>query len=324
MKAIVQTCYGTPDGFEVRDIEKPKLTKGDAVLVRVHAAALHAGDVFMMRGVPYFTRFVVGLPKPRDYIPGYDVSGRVEAVGREVTQFRPGDAVYGSVSRACAAYAVASQSALAPRPSGITHEQAAAVPTSATAALRGIRDVGRVGPQHKVLINGASGGVGTYAVQIAKALEAEVTGVCSTGNVELVRSIGADHVIDYTKDDFTQGRERYDLFLDTVANHSLSDCRRALTPTGVHLPNSGNAGMTYVLKAMLASIFIRRQGSTHLATPNQADLAALSELIGAGKLTPVVDRIRPLTDFVEAMRYLDQGHARGKVVLTIWDESHRG
>lgn len=314
MKAIIQTAYGSPDGFRLREIAPPQV-RDDGVLVRVQAAALHAGDVFMMRGVPYFTRLIVGLPKPRGYVPGYDVAGRVEAVGRAVTRFLPGDSVFGAVGRACAEVVAAPQASLERKPANLTWEQAAAVPTSGVAALHGIRDAGKVQRGQKVLINGASGGVGTFAVQIAKAYGAEVTGVCSTRNVDLVRSLGADRVIDYTKEDFTRGPDRYDLILDNVANHPLHACRRVLTPRGIHVPNSGHRGMPYILKAMAASTFIRRQGRTYVATPKPGDLTELTELIEAGKLTPVIDRVLPLAEFSRAIRHVSEGHACGKVVL---------
>ena len=316
MKAIVQTGYGSPDVFGIRDIGKP-VVKDDNVLVRVHAAALHAGDVFMMRGVPYFTRMVVGFPKPRDYVPGYDVAGVVEETGKSVTRLRLGDEVYGSFAHTCAEYVSASQCKLEHKPTNLTLEQAAAVPTSAIAALHGIRDAGKVKPGQTVLINGASGGVGTFAVQIAKAYGAEVTGVCSTRNVELVRSIGADHVIDYTQEDFTKGNRRYDLILDNVANHPLHACRRVLTPTGKHIPNSGHRGMPYILKAMLVSMFVRQQGRGYVATPKPGDLIELTELIEAEKVTSVIDKVFPLAAFSEAMKHLNEGHVRGKVVITM-------
>ena len=314
MKAIVQTGYGSADGFEVKDIAKPQV-KADEVLVRVHATALHAGDVFMMRGVPYFTRLVVGFPKPKGYVPGYDVAGVVEETGKSVTRFKPGDEVYGSIPRTCAEFACASEDKLERKPANLSLEQAAAVPTSAIAALRGIRDAGKVKPGQKVLINGASGGVGTFAVQIAKAYGAEVTGVCSTRNVDMVRSIGADHVIDYTQEDFTQGAERYNLILDNVANHPLAACRRVLTPKGKHIPNSGHSGMPYILKALVVSMFVRQQAGTYMATPKLGDLAELKQLIEAGKIMPVIDKTYSLCEFTDAMRYLDEGHARGKVVI---------
>ena len=317
MRAVLQTGYGSPDAFEIREVERPAIRRADGVLVRVHAAALHAGDVFMTRGVPYFTRFVVGFPKPKNYIPGYDAAGRVEAVGKGVNRLRPGDEVYGSFAHTCAEFVCVNEDKLAQKPADLTLEQAAAVPTSAVAALRGIRDAAGVKPGQKVLINGASGGVGTFAVQIAKAYGAEVTGVCSARNVDLVRSIGADHVIDHTREDFTTGGPRYDVILDNVANHSLAACRRALTPTGKHVPNSGHSGMPYVLKALVVSMFVRQQASTYVATPKPGDLAELSNLIEEDKLRPVIDEVYPLERFSEAMRHLDGGHARGKIVIAV-------
>jgi len=316
LKAIVQNEYGSPDVFELKEIDKPAVGDND-VLVRVHAAALHAGDYFAMRGVPYGVRMSVGWPKPKNYVPGYDVAGYIEAVGKNVEQFQPGDEVFGTCKGTCAEYVCAGENNFLQKPSNLTLEQAAAVPTSALAALRGLRDTGKVQPEQKVLINGASGGVGTFAVQIAKAFGAEVTGVCSTRNVELVRSIGADHVIDYTQEDFTQSGQRYDLILDQVANHSLSECRRALTPQGTHIPNSGHAGMGYIVKALVTSLFVRQQGRPYIAIPNNEDLVVLKELIEAGKITPVIDRTYPLSETPEAFRYLNEGHARGKVVISV-------
>ena len=322
MKAIVQDKYGSPDALELRDIHEPAI-KGDEVLVRVRAAAVHPGDLFFMEGVPYVFRIGYGLRGPRRKIPGFDVAGVVEAVGTKVKELRPGDEIFGNGNGTCAEYAAASEDALAPKPAGFTFEQAAAVPTSAVAALRGIRDAGKVRPGQKVLINGAAGGVGTYAVQIAKELGAEVTGVCSTKNVDLVRSIGADHVIDYTQEDFTQGGPRYDLILDNVANHSLSDLRRALTPEGILLPNSGSGGGRWfgplgrIALASVLSPFVGRQGRPFVATVKTKDLVDLTKLIKAGMLTPVIDRTYPLSETPEAMRYVAQGHARGKVVITM-------
>jgi NADPH:quinone reductase-like Zn-dependent oxidoreductase len=317
MKAIVQNGYGSPDVLELKEIEEP-VVKDDSVRMRVHAAALHAGDYFTMRGVPIPVRMMIGLRKPRvNYVPGFDVAGRVEAVGRNVTRFQPGDEVFGSCNGACAEAACAGEELLVPKPANLTFEQAAAVPTSALAALHGLRNAGKVQPGQKVLINGASGGVGTFAVQIAKVLGAEVTGVCSTGNVEMVRSIGADHVIDYTREDFTRDGPRFDLILDNVGNRSFADCRRALTPQGVLIPNTGHAGMGYVLAAMVRSVFVRQQGRLFVSMPNPADLVLLSELVESGKVRPVIDRTYPLSDTPEAFRYLERGHARGKVVITV-------
>lgn len=322
MKAIVQDTYGSPDVLRLRDVEAPRI-KDDEMLVRVRAAAVHPGDLFFMEGVPYVFRIGFGLRGPRRKIPGFDVAGVVETVGARVKDLRPGDEVFGNGKGTCAEYTAASEDALAPKPSGLTFEQAAAVPTSAVAALRGIRDAGNVQPGQEVLINGASGGVGTYAVQIAKALGAHVTGVCSTRNLDLVRSIGADHVIDYTEEDFTRGGPRYDLILDNVANHSLSDLRHALTPEGIVLPNSGSGGGRWfgplgrVALASVLSPFVRKQGRPFVATVKSKDLVDLTELIEAGKLTPVIDGTYPLSETPEAMRYVAQGHARGKVVITV-------
>ncbi len=313
MKAIVQNAYGSPDVLELEEIDKP-VVKDDDVLVRVHAAALHAGDYFAMRGKPYMIRMSVGWPKPKNFVPGWDVAGTIEAVGKNVEQFQPGDEVFGAINGSCAEYACAGEDKFVLKPANLTFEQAAAAPTAALAALPGLQ---KVQPGQKVLINGASGGVGTFAVQIAKALGAEVTGVCSTRNVDMVRSIGADHVIDYTQEDFTQGGQRYDLILDNVANHSLSDCRRALTPQGTLLPNSGHGGLGPVVKALVVSLFVRRQGRPIVAVPKNEHLVALKELIEAGKVTPVVDRTYRLSDTPEAFQYVEEGHSRGKVVITM-------
>lgn len=317
MKAIIQTAYGSPDVFELRQIDRPILKKDNDVLVRVQAASIHAGDVFTMRGSPFLVRLFAGWPGPKNYIPGFDLAGIVEAVGNAVTRFKPGDAVFGSGQGTCAEVVCVKEKNLIAKPGDLSFDQAAAVPTSALTALIGLRDAGKVKPGQKVLINGASGGVGTFAIQFAKALGAKATGVCSTKNLELVRSIGADHVIDYSRDNFTRGEPRYDLILDQVANHSLADCRRVLTPNGRYIPNSGNSGLGYVLKAFAASLFIRRQGVPFVANMNQNGLADLKELIEAGKIIPVIDRTYPLSETAEAFRYLDKGHASGKVVITI-------
>ena len=317
MKAVVQTGYGTADVMELREVEKP--TPGDGeVLVRIRATSLAAGEYFGMRGKPFPIRMYIGFPKPKkDFVVGLDCAGVVESVGNDVTRFQPGDEVYGECRGSCAEYAVARESRLAHKPHNLTFEQAAAVPTSACTALQGLRDHGKVRPGQKVLINGASGGVGPFAVQIAKALGAEVTGVCSTRNVEMVRSIGADHVIDYTHEDFTQGGPRYDVIMDNVGSHSLSATRRALTPTGVHIPSSGHAGMGWIIAAALTAVFVRQQGSPFVASTTGKDLVALGELIEAGKVTPVIDRTYPLSETAEAFQYLDEGHARGKVVIAV-------
>lgn len=317
MNAVIQTGYGSADVMEHREIAKPTPGKGE-VLVRVLAASLAAGDYFVMRGSPFPARLVVGFPKPRkDFVVGLDCSGVVESVGKDVTHFQPGDEVYGECRGSCAEYAVARESSIAYKPHNLTFEQAAAIPTSACAALQGLRDHGKVRPRQKVLINGASGGVGPFAVQIAKAFGAEVTAVCSTSNVEAARSIGADHVIDYTQENFTRGGPRYDLIMDNVGSHSLSDTRRALEPQGVHIPISGHAGMGWIIAAALTAVFVRQQSSPFVESTTGKDLIALNEFIEAGTITPIIDRTYPLGDAAAAFRYLDEGHARGKVVITV-------
>ena len=295
------------------------MVKENEILVRVHAAALHAGDVFSMRGSPWLVRLSVGIPKPKDYILGWDMAGIVQEVGKKVTQFQPGDEVFATCGSTLAEYVCVAEDNLALKPINLSFEQAAAVPTSAITALQGLRNAGKLQAGQKVLINGASGGVGTFAVQIARALGAEVTGVCSTRNVEMVKSIGAGHVIDYTKEDFTKSGQSYDLILDNVANHSFSDLRRALTPRGMIIPNSGHGGMGYVIKAFVLSPFMRQQGSPFVSKPNQKDLVFLKELIESGRIAPVIDRTYPLNDTPEAFRYLEESHARGKVVVTVVD-----
>jgi NADPH:quinone reductase-like Zn-dependent oxidoreductase len=319
MKAITQSDYGSPDVLKLKEVDRPVVKETD-VLVRVMAAAINAGDIFSMRGSPWLARLSVGFPKPKDYILGWDVAGRVEAVGKQVTRFQPGDEVFAACSGAFAEYASVGENNLAPKPANLTFEQAAAVPTAGLTALQALRDAGKVQPGQKVLINGASGGVGTFAVQIAKALGAEVTGVCSTRNVDMVRSLGADHVIDYTTQDFAKGEQRYDLILDNVASRSFADLRRALTPQGMIIPNSGYGGMSYVFKAYLVAPFMRQQGNMFVAKPNAEDLIVLKELIEAGKITPIIDRTYALSDVPAALRYLEEEHARGKVTVTIGDE----
>ena len=315
MKAIVQDRYGGPEALELAEIDRPPLGDRDA-LIRMHAASIHFGDQMIMRGKPKLFRPIYGFGKPRSRVPGLDIAGTVEAVGTGVTRFGPGEEVFGTCTGALAEYVGTPEDKLDRKPSNLTFEQAAAVPTSGLAALHGIRDAGKVQPGRKVLINGASGGVGTFAVQIAKALGAEVTGVCSTGNVELVRALGADQVIDYTQEDFTQGGPRYDLILDNAGNHSLSALRRALAPTGRLIPNSGSAGLGTFITAFVSSPFLRQQGRPYLSVPKLKDLTFLKELIEAGKVTPAIDRTYPLSDAADAFRYLENGHARGKVVIT--------
>ncbi len=316
MKAIVQNEYGSPDVFKLQEIDEP-VVKDDDVLVRVHAAGLNASDYFTMRGSPWAIRLTLGLRRPKNHIPGWDVAGHVEAVGQKVTRFQPGDEVFAAIDGACAEYACAGEDKFALKPTNLTLEQAAAVPTAALTALQALRDMAKVQPGQKVLINGASGGVGTFAVQIAKALGADVTGVCSARNVDMVRSIGADYVIDYTQEDFTQNGQQYDLILDNVGNHSFAAYRRVLTPQGIIQPNTGHAGMGYVIKAAVLSQFMQQQGRLFVANPTHEDLVVLKEFIESGQVTPVIDRMYPLNETPEALRYLDKGHARGKVVITV-------
>jgi NADPH:quinone reductase-like Zn-dependent oxidoreductase len=319
MKAIVQDGYGSEAVLRLQDIDRPIAGDGE-VLVRVHAASIHLGDRLVMAGRPILVRMATGLRRPKQPIPGTDIAGTVEAVGSGVTRFKVGDEVFGWTSGAFAEFATTPEDHLATKPARLTLEQAAAVGVSATAALQLLRDEGKVKGGQKVLINGASGGIGTFAVQIAKAFGAEVTGVTSARNAELVRSIGADHVIDYTKDDFTKGTERYDFILDNVANHSLGDMRRVLSPTGMLLPNGGGhtgGGMGRLLHATITSMFIRGQGRPSVKFENAADLAALVELVEAGKITPVIDRTYPITDTAMAIRHVGTGRARGTVVITI-------
>ncbi len=322
MKAIVQSKYGSPENvLELRDIDAP-VVRDDEVLVRVHAAGLHAGDCFTVRGAPFPVRLATGLLKPRNGVPGYDLAGRVEAVGNNVTRFQPGDEVFGACTGTCAEYACAGEDELAHKPVNLTLEEAAAIPTSALAALHALRDVGNVRPGQKVLINGASGGVGSFAVQIAKSFGAEVTGVCSTRNLEMVRSIGADHVIDYSQEDFTQGTQRYELVFDNVENRSLSDCRRALTPDGTLILNSGSGAhgvglLVRLMKPLLLSPFVRQNLRRYLSTPNHEDLVALKDLVESGKLKPVIEKTYPLTDTAAALAHIGGGHTKGKIVIIV-------
>jgi NADPH:quinone reductase-like Zn-dependent oxidoreductase len=321
MQAIVQDNYGSPDALDLQEIDKPDI--GDSeVLIRVQAAGVNPADWAIMSGLPYIARPIYGLRKPKERVRGTDVAGTVEAVGASVTRFKPGDEVFGSGLGSFAAYAAASEDELALKPANLTFEQAAAIPMAGMVALQALRK-SNVGAGHKVLINGASGGIGTFAVQIAKSLGAHVTGVCSTRNVELVRSLGADEVIDYTQNDFTQGGRQYDFILDNVSNHSLSSLRRALTPSGTLVPNGGRfdkrwmaSGGRIVIGTVLFRFSSQRLGN-FLVSPNQEDLTFLKELIEAGKVTPVIDRTYPLNETSQAMAHVGQGHARGKTAITM-------
>jgi NADPH:quinone reductase-like Zn-dependent oxidoreductase len=320
MKAIVQDTYGSPDVLEIREIDKPPVGEGE-VLIRVHAASVNPADWHFMRGSPYVIRLTgSGLRRPKNPVPGSDVAGVVEAVGKNVTRLRPGDEVFGWCRGAYAEYACAAEDHFVPKPANLTFEQAAAVPIAATTALQGLRDTGKLQRGQTVLVIGASGGVGTFAVQIAKALGAEVTGVCSTRNVEMVRSIGADHVIDYTREDFTRGEQRYDLIFQLAGTSSPSECRRALTLKGTLVLSSGEgrlSGMGRILTAMVSSPFVSQRLVMWVASLNNADLVMLAGLIEAGKITPVIDRTYTLGETPGALRYLEEGHTRGKVVISV-------
>ena len=332
MKAAVYSRYGPPDVLQIKDVEKP-VPKDNEVLIRVRAASVNPLDEGLLKGGG---RLVTGLLKPKATRLGVDVAGR------DVTQFRPGDDVFGAcisdpqasalrvwVPRgAFAQYVCAHQSALVMKPDNVTFEQAASAPVSAFTALQGLRDKGMIQPGQKVLINGAAGGVGTFAVQIAKSFGAEVTGVCSTRNVEMVRSIGANHVIDYTREDFTKGGQRYDLILDCIGNHSLSACRRVLNPRGicVMVGERSGRGMIGILARLIAALvlswFVTQKMVTFLARPIKEDLTVMRELMAAGKVTPVIDRCYSLSEVREAIRYLGEGHARGKVVIVL-ESNHK-
>jgi NADPH:quinone reductase-like Zn-dependent oxidoreductase len=322
MKAMVQDRYGSAEVLQLRDIDKPEIGDHD-VLVRVRAAGVNPADWAVMSGLPYVARPVYGLRKPKNPVRGTDVAGQVEAVGPSVTRFRPGDEVFGWCIGAYAEYASVSEDALAPKPPNLTFEQAASVPMAGLVALQALRDQGNVQAGQSVLINGASGGIGTFAVQIAESLGADVTGVCSTGNVDLVRSIGADHVIDYTQKDFTQSAQRYDFILDNVANHPLSDLRGALTPTGTLVPNGGGfdnrwfASGGRVIRAHALNRFVSHKLRPFLVSFNLEDLVVLKKLIEAGKLTPVIDRTYQLTETPQAIAHVGKGHASGKVAITV-------
>ncbi|HEU4425626.1 MAG TPA: NAD(P)-dependent alcohol dehydrogenase [Pilimelia sp.] len=328
MKAIVQNRYGSTDVLQVRQVDAPAAADHE-VLVRVHAAAVNARDWHVMRGDPYVARLmapaVFGFGAPKVRIRGTDFAGRVAAVGPAVKRLRPGDDVFGEFDGAFAEYVCVPEEAVEPKPANLTFEQAAAIPLAGNTALMGLRDLGRVRPGQRVLINGASGGVGTFAVQIAKAYGAHVTGVCSTRNIDLVRSVGADHVIDYTREDFTGDGRRYDIVFDLVGNRSLAEFRRALTPTGTLILSGGgvsNGGsligpVGLIVKGQLLSRFVRHRVLALTATPSKENLATLRELAEFGKITPIIDRVYPLSQTPEAIRYVEVEHARAKVVIIV-------
>ena len=326
MKAIVRDNYGPSDVLELEDLGKPEPGDGE-VLVRVHATSVNPADWHILRGDPYVSRLQLGLREPKDRVLGCDVAGRVETVGKNVTILRPGDEVFGSPFMhgfgAFAEHLRISEDLLAPKPANLSFEEAAAVPLAASTALQGLRDHGHIESGHRVLIVGASGGVGTFAVQIAKSFDAEVTGVCSTRNVEMVRSLGADHVIDYTQEDFTQSGRNYDLIFQLAGTRSPSECRRALSPEGTLVLSSGESDGRWIgpvgriIRAALLSPFVKQKLTSFTVKPNKEDLLFLKQLIESGKLTPLIDRTYPLSEVPEAIRYLEEGHARGKVVISM-------
>lgn len=328
MMAILYHEYGPPEVLRFEQSEKPML-EDPHVLIKVRAAAVNPLDWHYMRGTPYIVRMGEGLRRPGDPRLGTDVAGEVVAIGKGVTRFKPGDEVYGAAGGAFAEYARASEKNLALKPANVTFEQAAAVPIAALTALQALRDKGHLQAGQKVLINGASGGVGTFAVQIAKSFGADVTGVCSTRNVDMVRSIGADHVIDYTKGNFTEGSQKYDLILDNVGNHSLSAFRRVMTPKAIYVgiggggPDGGRwiGPLATPIKSFLYSPFVSQQFGSLLAAINSDDLTLLKEMMEKKQVTPVIDRTYPLNEVPEAIRYLEEGHARGKVVVTVAHDS---
>ena len=318
MKAVVCRNYGPPDALKYEEIEKP--TPGDdEVLLKVRAAAVNPVDR-LFRG-PYLLRLMTGLRKPKDPRLGADVAGQIEAIGKNITHFKPGDEVFGACRGALAEYACASESKVVLKPPNVSFEQAASVPVAGLTALQGLRDHGKIRPGQKVLINGATGGVGTFAVQIAKWFGASVTGVCSTTKVEMVRSIGADRVIDYSREDFTKGAEQYDLIFDLAANHSLLACRRVLGSNGIYVlvggPKNVWTFMSRALKGLVLSRLVSQNFITFIARVRSEDLSILGELIATSKVTPIIDRRYSLTEVPAAFRHLEEGHARGKIVISV-------
>ncbi len=328
MKAIVYCDYGSPDVLKLADLAKP-VPNDDQLLVKVRAASANPYDWHFIRGTPYLMRLGVGLRKPKSIRVGVDFAGTVEAVGKNVSEFKPGDEVYGGKGGAFAEYLCVNEKSVVRKPDNLTFAQAGTVHIAGSTALQALRNEGKIQPGQKVLINGASGGVGTFAVQIGKALGAHVTGVCSTRNIELVRSLGADEVIDYTKEDFARNGQKYDLILDNVPNHSLAECRRVLKPAGRYVmiggggPEDGRwiGPFARVIKIMLVSPFVSQKMGMMMSDPSRDDKMYLRDLMAAGKVTPVIDRSYKLADVPEAIRYLEKGRARGKVVINLEAES---
>jgi NADPH:quinone reductase-like Zn-dependent oxidoreductase len=327
MKAIVQERYGSPDVLELRDVDRPEIGEND-VLVKVRAASVNQGDSYLMTGLPYIVRLGgsgmgFGFRGPKNKIPGKAMSGEVEAIGANATRFQPGDEVYGEIdSGAFAEYVAVPEGSLALKPASLSFEEAAAVPLAGTTALQGLRDVGGIQSGQRVLILGASGGVGSYTVQIAKAFGAHVTGVCSTRHMEFVKSIGADHVIDYTREDFSRGEQKYDLIFQVAGSRTPLECRRALTPTGTLVVSSGQGNRLYgplgrMLSALISSLFVRQRLRVLASYPDKDDLDVLAKLIEDRQVVPIIERTYPLNEAPEAMRYFQTGHAQAKVVITV-------
>ena len=323
MKSIIYHEYGTPDVLKLEQIEKP-IPQDDEILVKVYATTANIGELVIIKGEPYIMRLMFGLRKPKSGSFGEDIAGTVEAVGANVTQFQPGDGVFGWAKGSFSEYVCASEENFLLKPTNLTFEQAGAVGVSAFTALQALRTQGNIQSGQKVLINGASGGVGSFAVQIAKAYGAEVTGVCSTNNVDMVRALGADHVVDYKQEDFTQNGQQYDLILDNVGNHSLSGFKRVLAPQGKVLPNAGGHGkgrwfgdMGNIIKVAISSLFSRQQGQPFLALPNKEDLAILKELVESGDVTPFIEKTYPLRDSASAFKHVETGRTRGKIVINV-------
>src|SRR6266581_1541232 len=318
MKAIVYTHYGSPDVLQFKETEKPVPNAGE-ILVKIYAASANPLDWHLMRGAPFLARLAGGLRKPKDPRFGADLAGRVEAVGSTVTQFQPGDEVFGAWTGSFAEYATVPENKVALKPANLSFEAAAAIPVAAITALQGLRDHGQIQPGQKVLIHGTSGGVGTFAVQLAKSFGAEVTAVCSTRNLDMGRQMGADHVIDYTQEDFSRNGQRYDVIVAVNGNHPLRDYLRALNPGGIYVALGGSLSQFFqgVLLGPLVSRLGRKKVRSFIAKMNQADLLLLKELLEAGKVVPVIEKCYPLSETAEAIRYLAEGHARGKVVITV-------
>lgn len=322
MKAIVTNKYGSPDVLELTEVEKP-IPKDNQVLVKIHAASVNFGNLVLLKGEPFIARFAFGLLKPKYRIPGGDIAGRVEAVGKDVTEFQPGDDVFGDLS-GCgwggfAEYVSVPESSLALKPANLSFAEAAAVPMAGVTALQGLRDKGKIQLGQKVLINGASGGVGTFAVQIAKSFGAEVTGVCSTRNLDILRSIGADQVIDYTEEDFTQTTQKFDLILGVNGHKPISAYKRTLSPNGIFVHVGGSSAQMFQAMTLgpWISMTSRKKMGSFLQRANRTDLIYLKELLEAGKVSPIIDRCYPLSEAANAFRYFEEGHAQGKVVITM-------